>query len=52
MSYVSPATGRQYVVVAVPDGQAAPLARENAAREAGTAASEEGGYVIAYALSP
>ncbi|NJN50923.1 MAG: PQQ-binding-like beta-propeller repeat protein [Gammaproteobacteria bacterium] len=51
MSYVSPATGRQYVVITVPDGGGNPLMRENAARENGTDAPLEGGYVIAYRLA-
>jgi quinate dehydrogenase (quinone) len=51
MSYVSPVTGTQYVLVTVPDGVSAPLARENAAREI-LAENVEGGYVIAYHLVP
>lgn len=51
MSYVSPATGTQYVVITVPDGVSAPLARENAARTAQDDKDAEGGYVIAYRLA-
>jgi membrane-bound PQQ-dependent dehydrogenase (glucose/quinate/shikimate family) len=50
MSYVSPKTNRQYVVVAVPEGRARPLARENAERENVADERTEGGYVIAYRL--
>ncbi|XOV82210.1 MAG: membrane-bound PQQ-dependent dehydrogenase, glucose/quinate/shikimate family [bacterium] len=49
MSYVSPATGKQYVLVTVPYGVGTPLARENAARNA-LDNSNQGGYVIAYHL--
>jgi glucose dehydrogenase len=49
MSYLSPASGRQYVVIAVPEGGGAPLQRENAKRGEAVAPSD-GGYVIAYAL--
>ena len=50
MSYVSPATGHQYVLITVPDGVGAPLARENAARNA-LDKNAEGGYVIAYRVA-
>jgi quinate dehydrogenase (quinone) len=50
MSYVSPATGHQYVLITVPDGIRAPLARENAARKA-LDKNAEGGYVIAYRVA-
>jgi membrane-bound PQQ-dependent dehydrogenase (glucose/quinate/shikimate family) len=55
MSYVSPATGRQYVIVTMPGETSVPLAgrqqaggHEAAADLSGSA--EGGGYVIAYAL--
>jgi len=51
MSYVSPATGTQYVLITVPEGVGTPLARENAAREA-LEENVEGGYVIAYRIAP
>jgi len=38
------------VVIAVPDGVGAPLARENAQSEAQSNENVEGGYVIAYRL--
>ncbi len=47
MSYVSPKTGKQYIVLAVPSGSSTPLG-EGASM--GGATSDEGGYVIAYAL--
>ncbi|MGI9324090.1 MAG: membrane-bound PQQ-dependent dehydrogenase, glucose/quinate/shikimate family [Pseudomonadales bacterium] len=51
MSYVSPSSDRQYVVVAVPGGDRTPLAAENAERSDNEAEAEvEGGYVIAYRL--
>lgn len=50
MSYVSPASGQQYVIVTVPDGDRTPLAAENAAREEQSGPKTEGGYVIAYRL--
>jgi len=50
MSYVSPKTGRQYVLVVVPEGVAAPLSGENAKREATDKKESKGGYVIAYRL--
>jgi len=50
MSFVSPKTGRQYVVVAVPDERGGPLAQENAENAAPVAEDQEGGYVIAYRL--
>jgi len=49
MTYVSPKTGRQYVLVVVPDG-GAPLAMEGADREEIDDTDVEGGYVIAYRL--
>ncbi|MEE8305339.1 MAG: PQQ-binding-like beta-propeller repeat protein, partial [Candidatus Tectomicrobia bacterium] len=49
MSYVSPKTGRQYVLVAVPEG-GTPLAGETAEREEFIDTDVEGGYVIAYRL--
>jgi glucose dehydrogenase len=51
MSYVSPATGTQYVLITVPEGVGTPLARENAVREA-LEENVEGGYVIAYRVAP
>lgn len=50
MSYRSPVSGRQYVVLAVPEAGPELLERENAVREAGEAGSNAGGYVIAYRL--
>ncbi len=50
MTYVSPKTGRQYVLVAVPDGGGTPLAGESAEREESDDTDVEGGYVIAYRL--
>ncbi len=50
MTYVSPKTGRQYVLVVVPDGGGAPLAAESAEREESDDADVKGGYVIAYRL--
>ncbi len=49
MSYVSPNTGRQYVLVVVPGG-GAPLTMEGADREEIDDTDVEGGYVIAYRL--
>ena len=50
MSYVSPKSGRQYVIVTVP-GDAGGLLREDAPPAAGeSAAPDSGGYVIAYRL--
>ena len=49
MTYVSPTTGRQYVLVVVPDG-GAPMALESAEREESDDTEVEGGYVIAYRL--
>ncbi len=49
MTYVSPKTGRQYVLVAVPEG-GTPLAGETAEREEIDDTDVEGGYVIAYRL--
>ncbi|MEH6556256.1 MAG: membrane-bound PQQ-dependent dehydrogenase, glucose/quinate/shikimate family [Oceanicoccus sp.] len=50
MSYVSPKTGRQYVLVVVPDGVGTPLSGENAKRKDTGVAETQGGYVIAYRL--
>ena len=50
MSYVSPKTGHQYVVITVPDGSGRPLQRENAAANKDSGADVAGGYVIAYRL--
>ena len=50
MTYISPKTGLQYVLVAVPDGGGAPFSAENAAREELDDGEVEGGYVIAYRL--
>jgi len=49
MTYVSPKTGRQYVLVVVPEG-GAPLRMEGADREEIDDTDVEGGYVIAYRL--
>ncbi len=49
MTYVSPKTGRQYVLVTVPDG-GTPMALESAEREESDDTDVEGGYVIAYRL--
>ena len=51
MTYISPKTGHQYVVITVPEGVGAPLAQENAQSEAQSNENVEGGYVIAYRLS-
>ena len=48
MSYVSPATGRQYLIVTVADG-GGPLQLETAVNEAATG-EMAGGHVFAYAL--
>ena len=50
MSYVSPTTGKQYVIVTVADGGGA-LQLENAVDEDAEAADVPGGYVIAYSLA-
>ena len=50
MTYVSPKSGRQYVLVAVPDGGETSLVGETAEREESDDANVEGGYVIAYRL--
>lgn len=50
MSYVSPKSGKQYVIVSVPHGIGTPLVRENAEREESENVASEGGYVIAYKL--
>jgi membrane-bound PQQ-dependent dehydrogenase (glucose/quinate/shikimate family) len=49
MTYVSPQTGRQYVLIVVPDG-GAPMAMESAEREESDDTDVDGGYVIAYRL--
>jgi quinate dehydrogenase (quinone) len=49
MSYVSPATGKQYVIVTVADGGGA-LQLENAVDDDAEAGDVPGGYVIAYSL--
>jgi quinate dehydrogenase (quinone) len=49
MTYVSPKTGRQYVLGTVPDGGTS-MALESAEREKRDDADVEGGYVIAYRL--
>lgn len=49
MSYVSPASGRQTLLVTLPDSGELTLAHDDSAEEGGTAA-ERGGYVIAYRL--
>ncbi|MEM7079486.1 MAG: membrane-bound PQQ-dependent dehydrogenase, glucose/quinate/shikimate family [Pseudomonadota bacterium] len=53
MSYVSPATGAQYVLVTVPGGSRGPLQRETTELQEVAAAdtAEAGGYVIAYRLA-
>ncbi len=50
MTYVSPKTGRQYILVVVPDGGAGGLTLESAEREESDDTDVEGGYVIAYRL--
>jgi quinate dehydrogenase (quinone) len=49
MTYVSPATGKQYVIVTVPDGGGG-LQLETAADTSAENEDAAGGYVIAYAL--
>ena len=49
MSYVSPASGRQTLLVTLPDSGELTLAHDDSAEEGGDAA-ERGGYVIAYRL--
>ncbi len=50
MTYVSPKTGRQFVLVVVPDAGGPPMAAESAEREESDDTDVEGGYVIAYRL--
>ena len=51
MSYVSPKTGKQYVLLTVPGEAAVGIGTEHAeSDETSTAVNEGGGYVIAYAL--
>lgn len=50
MSYVSPASGKQYVIVTVPDGGGINLQAEGGINEAVDNGEVEGGYVIAYRL--
>ena len=49
MSYVSPATGKQYVIVTVPDGGGG-LQLETSVNEVEEEEAVPGGYIIAYAL--
>ncbi len=49
MSYVSPATGRQYVLVLVP-GQGRGVADGDSREQSADAAAEQGGQIVAYAL--
>ena len=49
MSYVSPVSGKQYVLVTVPDGGGL-LQLETQVNEATEQEVAEGGYIIAYAL--
>jgi len=49
MTYVSPKTGRQYVLVVVADAETS-MALESAEREESDDTDVEGGYVIAYRL--
>jgi quinate dehydrogenase (quinone) len=50
MSYVSPKTGLQYVLITVPDSNGPSLARENATAEETDSDLVEGGYIITYRL--
>lgn len=50
MSYVSPATGQQYVVVTVPDGGGG-LQLETGVNDSANPGAVPGGYVIAYRLA-
>ncbi|MBK81519.1 MAG: membrane-bound PQQ-dependent dehydrogenase, glucose/quinate/shikimate family [Gammaproteobacteria bacterium] len=50
MSYVSPASGRQTLLVTLPDSGELTLAHDDAAAEEGAAGERGGGYVIAYRL--
>jgi glucose dehydrogenase len=49
MSYVSPETGKQYVLVTVPEGGGG-LQLETAVNEGTAEAQVPGGYIIAYSL--
>jgi glucose dehydrogenase len=50
MSYVSPTTGKQYVLVTVADGGGLSLDAEASQNTAVDNGEVEGGYVIAYSL--
>lgn len=50
MSYVSPTTGKQYVIVTVPEGGGLSLEAEASENIAIDNGNTEGGYVIAYSL--
>jgi quinate dehydrogenase (quinone) len=50
MSYISPETGLQYVLITVPDSSGRPLARENATSNKNSSKDVKGGYIIAYRL--
>lgn len=50
MSYVSPTTGKQYVLVTVPEGGGLSLDAEASENVAVDNGNTEGGYVIAYSL--
>jgi hypothetical protein len=49
MSYVSPTTGKQYILVTVPDGGGL-LQLETQVNEGTEEEQVPGGYIIAYAL--
>lgn len=51
MSYVSPASGRQTLLVTLPDSGELTLAHDDAAAEDGADGERGGGYVIAYRLT-
>ena len=50
MSYVSPATGKQYVIVTVEGSGGGGLQLETATNDEGPREEVPGGYVIAYSL--
>ncbi len=53
MSYVSPKTGKQYVVITVPESIKDEINIDHNAeiKEKKLSADEQGGYIIAYALN-
>ncbi len=50
MSYVSPTTGKQYVIVTVPDSGGVSLQVETGVNDSADSSAVAGGYVIAYHL--